>query len=194
MSRLVLACLLMLAAALPVRAELLGRFTQGGRTIELSTDACRGDPARKRALARQGRQLRSGCWSVDGDGNPVIRWRDGRQERLDGSRVRLAPKYAALLEDPPRRPSARQRPSWCPRARFPHERTICADPALAAQDLRLAPLWRDYKARMKLTPAQQAWHKSDFFGKLKACRTDRACIAREQAARRTMYEQALGRR
>jgi hypothetical protein len=194
--RLLLAILLV--ALVPVqahvRADTVGTFRDRLGTVRLMSQPCAGGPTRaKLAIAASRHGQRTGCWSVDANGNPIVRWRDGRRQKLDGNRVRLAPKYAALLEGTAPSPAGVDfpRPSWCPRARFPHERLICQDRELAARDLRLAPLWRDFKQQRRLTAAQQAWHKSDFFSRQKACGADKACIAREQSAQVARYEDAL---
>lgn len=188
------ALLAALCACTAAHAETVGTFKDGRSVIRLGSEPCQGRTGgEKQAVATSGRSTRSGCWSVDDDGNPVVRWRNGQSQRLDGNRVQLPRKYAALLEDDPAAaPRDRfPRPSWCPRARFPHEKLVCRDRELAAQDLQLAPLWRDFKARHHLTAAQTAWHKSDFFGRLKACGANKACISKEQQAQRALYDNAL---
>jgi len=81
------------------------------------------------------------------------------------------------------------RPAWCPDARFPHERLVCTDAELADRDLRLASLWRPY--RSTLSPAAEAWHKSEYFRRLKACGADKACIVREQETQMRRYREGL---
>lgn len=81
------------------------------------------------------------------------------------------------------------RPAWCTHAHFPHERLVCTDPELAARDLRLASLWRPY--RSTLSRAEEAWHKSDYFRRLKACGADRACIVSEQETQMRRYRDGL---
>lgn len=81
------------------------------------------------------------------------------------------------------------RPAWCPDARFPHERLVCADAELAGRDLRLASFWAPY--RRTLSRADEAWHKSDYFQRLKACGADKACIVNEQDAQLRRYRAGL---
>ena len=81
------------------------------------------------------------------------------------------------------------RPAWCPDARFPHERLVCSDAELADRDLRLASLWRPY--RSTLSRAAEAWHKSDYFRRLKACGADKACIVSEQETQMRRYREGL---
>lgn len=189
-----LALLAALCASGSAGAETVGTFKDRHGTIRLTSQACAGGTSgQKRAVATSSRGTRSGCWAVGEDGNPVVHWHDGQRQQLDGNLVRLSPKYAALLEDEPGAGGGNgfPRPAWCPRARFPHEKAVCRDPELAAQDLQLAPLWREFKARRQLTATQTAWHKSDFFHRLKTCGADKACISREQQAQRALYENAL---
>jgi hypothetical protein len=177
-----------------VSADTIGTFKDRHGTIDLTSQPCAGATAgEKRAQATGRRGTRTGCWSVGTDGHPVVRWSDGRRQHLDGNRVRLSAKYRALLEDAPQAAPASRfpRPGWCARAHFPHEQRICGDPQLAAADLQLAPLWRTFKTRRRLSVAEQAWHKSDFFARLKACGDSKACIDREQRVQRAMYEAAL---
>jgi hypothetical protein len=142
---------------------------------------------------------------VDRDTNPVVRWRDGSKEVLDGNHVRLEPRFAALLQlprrerDPPATRNAEvnksgtwDRPRWCAKARFPHERLVCADASLSAADLALAPLWRRYQAGLE--PGIRAWVKRDYFLRLKACGAQHVCVAREQEAQRRLYLEALEQR
>lgn len=153
---------------------------------------------------RLGSRPSEGCWRVDQDTNPVVRWRDGSKAVLDGDHVRLEPRFAALLRSPPPRralPSTSNaavdkagtwdRPRWCAKARFPHERLVCADPSLSAADLALAPLWRRYQEGLE--PGVRAWVKRDYFLRLKACGAQRDCVAREQDAQRRLYLAALER-
>lgn len=177
-----------------VSADTIGTFKDRRGAIELTSQPCAGAGAgEKRALATGRRGTRTGCWSVGADGDPVVRWSDGRRQRLDGNRVRLSSKYRALLEDAPDAAAAGRfpRPAWCARAHFPHEKRICGDRQLAAADLQLAPLWRQFKAQRRLSVGEQAWHKSDFFARLKACGDSKSCIDREQRVQRAMYENAL---
>ena len=102
-----------------------------------------------------------------------------------------APRAAA--PEPPSRNAALSRdfarPAWCPDARFPHERLVCTDAELADRDLRLAALWRPY--RSTLSRAAEAWHKSDYFRRLKACGADKACIVGEQETQMRRYREGL---
>lgn len=179
------------------RAETLARFDAGGDEILLMTEACgaRGSKL-QRAQKTAGGQRLAGCWAVNARGNPVAMWSDGEVQELDQARVRLAPKFAAMLEDadPPRAaPADFPRPAWCRDARFAHERLVCRDKELAAADLALAPLWRSYRTELKLNAVQQGRQKSDYFRRLKACGANKPCIAREQAAQMRLYRNALGR-
>ena len=81
------------------------------------------------------------------------------------------------------------RPAWCPDARFPHERLVCSDAELADRDLRLASLWRPY--RSTLSRAAEAWHKGEYFRRLKACGADKACIVSEQETQMRRYREGL---
>ena len=81
------------------------------------------------------------------------------------------------------------RPAWCADAHFRHERLICADAELAQRDLRLASLWRPY--RSTLSRAAEAWHKSDYFRRLKACGADKVCIMSEQETQMRRYREGL---
>jgi hypothetical protein len=198
-STLLLAVLLALATP-SAGAAVMGVHTGAEGEVRLHTEACRrGSGQRATREPRSGRAT-EGCWKVDRDTNPVVRWRDGRRQVLDGDQVRLAPAFAALLQPPPAAQEAApgkavpagRRPGWCSRARWPHERLVCADPALAAADLALAPLWRRYQA--DLEPGTRAWVKRDYFQRLKACGAQRECVAREQASQRQLYLAALAQR
>lgn len=195
---------LLLATSFVSRADRLATYRTTGGDIVLMTEACAaGGRAAQRAYRRRGSGVLEGCWATNEQGNPVVTWRDGQVRELDQSRVRLAPKYAALLDDaePPaavqrQRPARRDfpRPGWCRAASHDHERAICRDAALSAADLQLAPLWRAYRSQQKLDKLEQARTKSDYFRRLKACRTDKDCIAREQSAQARFYREALGAR
>ena len=201
---IVFLCLLATGA----RAELLGTHPHRSGTVELMTELCSaGQPAAgQRARQAAGGRGRQGCWGVDRAGNPVVTWRDGGELVLDGNKVKLSPRMAGLLERAeasrarlppnasapaarPRAEAAFARPAWCPNARFPHERRVCADAELAARDLRLASLWWPY--RRTLSRADEAWHKSDYFRRLKACGADKACIFGEQETQMRHYRAAL---
>jgi hypothetical protein len=109
-----------------------------------------------------------------------------------GARPRAdAPPLAAPQPPPPSalRPREFERPAWCPHARFPHERLVCNDAELAERDLRLASLWRQY--RSTLSRAAEAWHKSDYFRRLKACGADKACIVTEQEIQMRRYREGV---
>ena len=66
--------------------------------------------------------------------------------------------------------------------------------ATCSADLALAPLWQAYRTRLALNDIQQARIRSDYFQRLRACGSQRACIASEQAAQARLYRQALERR
>ncbi len=212
------ACTLVLVAVAGLltggaRAELLGTHPHRTGTVHLMTELCRANDQRSGQRARQTVSGRQGCWGVDHAGNPVVTWRDGSELVLDGNKVRLSPRMSGLLERaeasrrgtsakssaPTPRPPAPgavapgrrdfARPAWCPNARFPHERLVCADAQLAARDLQLASLWFPY--RRTLSRGAEAWHKSDYFRRLKACGADKACIAGEQATQMRRYRGAL---
>ena len=68
-------------------------------------------------------------------------------------------------------------------------RATCSDPALAAADLALVPLWQSY--RQGISPLEPARVKAEYFGRLKACHADRACIAAEQSSQQRFYRRAL---
>jgi hypothetical protein len=196
----------LLAVAAEGRGEPLATFGTGADEVVLLTERCGAtDGGMQRATRASGPGARHGCWAVNAQGNPVVLWGDGEVQELDESRIRLASRYAAMLEEPPRpaaavpsRGSARERdfarPAWCRNARQPHERLICRDRELAAGDLTLGPLWRAYRDRENLSELEQAGHKSRFFRRLKACGADKPCIAREQAERMRFYREALARR
>lgn len=200
------------------RAELLGTHPHRNGTVHLMTDLCREEDPSVGQRARQtvGGREHHGCWGVDRAGNPVVTWSDGSELELDGDKVRLSRRMAGLLEErakdspaqtvrpraevpraagpepPPRSAAARRdfaRPAWCPDARFPHERLVCTDAELAARDLRLASLWRPY--RSTLSRAAEAWHKSEYFRRLKACGADKACIVSEQETQMRRYREGL---
>lgn len=66
----------------------------------LLTESCGTPDSRiQRAVGRTGDQRLEGCWSVNARGNPVVMWGDGRVLEVAESRVRLARKYAAMLND-----------------------------------------------------------------------------------------------
>ena len=200
------------------RAELLGTHPHRNGTVHLMTDLCRGDnpSAGQRARQTVGGRERQGCWGVNRVGNPVVTWSDGSELELDGDKVRLSRRMAGLLEEPtkePPTPTARPRteipraaapeppsrsamarrdfvrPAWCPNAHYPHERLVCTDAELADRDLRLASLWRPY--RSSRSPAAVAWHKSDYFRRLKRCGADKACIFSEQETQMRRYREGL---
>ena len=201
----VVACALLLAVLGPLtgsaRAELLGTHPHPNGTVYLMNDLCREDDPSAGQRARQtvGGRERHGCWGIDRAGNPVVTWSEGSELVLDGDKVRLSRRLTRLLErtaaPPPRprrsaaAPDGFARPAWCPNARFPHERLVCSDAELADRDLRLASLWRPY--RRTLNPTAQAWHKSDYFRRLKACGADKACIVNEQETQMRRYGEAL---
>lgn len=192
------------------RAELLGTHPHRHGTVHLMTDLCRDDDPSPGQRARQtveGRE-RHGCWGVDRAGNPVVTWSDGSELMLDGNKVKpprgmaeaSAPTahprdgvpLAAAAQPPSRSAAARRdfaRPTWCPDARFPHERLVCIDAELADRDLHLASLWWPY--RRTLSRAAAAWHKRDYFLRLKACGADKACIVSEQELQMHRYRQGL---
>ncbi len=175
------------------RAELLGTHPHRDGTVQLMTDPCHeGDPsAGQRVRQTVGGRERHGCWIADRADNPVVTWSDGGELVLDGEKVKLSRRIAALLEERADAPQPRDfvRPAWCPQARFPHERLVCTDAELADRDLRLASLWRPY--RRTLTPAAVTWHKSDYFRRLKACGADKACIVGEQELQMRRYRLEL---
>lgn len=106
---------------------------------------------------------------------------------------RRAEVARAAAPEPPSRSAARPnnfaRPAWCADARFPHERLVCTDAELADRDLRLASLWRPY--RSTLSRAAEAWHKSEYFRRLKACGANKACIVSEQETQMRRYREGL---
>jgi hypothetical protein len=224
------ACVLVLAVlglmASGVGAEQRGTQPHPNGPVFQMTVLCRQhDPgAGKRARQTVGGREHQGCWSVDGAGNPVVTWDDGSELELDGNKVKLSRRMAALLGEgvdaspppPPAETSAQgararaeaprvaapeprsrsalrprdfARPAWCPDARFPHERLVCNDAELAERDLRLASLWRQY--RSTLSRAAAAWHKSDYFRRLKACGADKTCIVTEQETQMRRYREGL---
>ncbi len=187
--------------------ETMGSFKHPRGEIRLLTASCRpGTGIGQQAvqdLAAGGR--RQGCWGVNRAGDPVISWADGAEQVLDGNRVRLAPRFAALIQEPPaapppapppspaqqpeRPPAAAEdftRPGWCARAGFPHERLVCADRELATRDLQLAQAWRDL--RPQLSRNQRDRIPRDYFQRLKRCGADKACVTREQLAQLRRYE------
>lgn len=194
---------LVLGACAGAHADQLASYRVGASDIALMTEPCGAENGKiLRARRRAHGSAVDGCWAVNGRGNPVVMWGDGEVQELNESRVRLAPKYAAMLGDgAPHGAAPTQdtpapafaRPAWCMDARQAHERLICRDAALSAADLSLAPLWRSYRAALKLNDIQQGRQKSDYFRRLKACGAQKECIAREQAAQMRLYRQALQR-
>jgi hypothetical protein len=193
-----------LAASLSAHGDQLASYkSRGGQEIALMTEPCGAKGGKsQRAHKRSKGSETDGCWAVNRRGNPVVRWGDGRVQELKASRVRLAPKYAAMLEDAdaPGEAQAETAPApafaratWCKDAKLPHERLICRDPELAATDLALAPLWQSYRTELKLNAVQQGRVKSDYFRRLKACGAQKDCIVREQAAQTRFYRDALAR-
>lgn len=166
------------------------------------TERCGATKAKmQRAYQNSKNGRRDGCWAVNVRGNPVVLWGDGEVLEIDQSQVTLAPKYKDMLEDLETAvaPDGHKaplngfpRPAWCRDARFAHEKLVCRDKDLAAADLALAPLWRDYRNELKLNQVQQGRMKSDYFRRLKACGANRKCIAREQASQKRFYERELG--
>ena len=206
-----LAALCLLANS--ARAELLGTYAHRSGTVQLWTELCRADDpgSGQRAQQTVGGRERRGCWGLDRAGNAVVTWSDGSELELDGDKVKLSRWMVGVLEErseAPRRatpatpraaapappsPGAAEprdwpRPAWCPDARFPHERLVCADAELAERDLRLSSLWRPY--RRTLSRGAEMWHKSDYFRRLKACGSDKACIVGEQEAQMHLYREA----
>ena len=188
------------------RAELLGTHPHRIGSVQLMTDLCRAGDATlgQRAWQTVGGRERQGCWGVDRAGNPVVTWSDNSELVLDGNKVRLSRRMAGLLEraeasrpraaapEPPSvsaGPRNFARPAWCPNANFPHERLVCIDAELATRDSRLASLWWPY--RRTLSRGAEAWHKSDYFRRLKACGADKACIVSEQETQMRRYREGL---
>lgn len=201
----VLRALLIAAAVLgrtgTTSADPLASYRAADVDIVLMTNPCVTDSGRAQMAVRRsrGHEL-GGCWRVNARGNPFVTWSDGTAQELTGSRVKLAPKYAAMLDDTDRAPgppsasgadAGYPRPSWCKSARFPHERLICDDPRLAAADLSLGPLWRAYRRRLELSGVQQARQRADYFKRLRACGAHPECIAQEQSSQMRLYRQAL---
>lgn len=204
MSRPCLTLLLLLAWISPVAADVLARYTSPDGAIDLLDQRCAGGAGKIQQARKQAAAGRlDGCWAVNAKGNPVVVWSDGTVDELDHERVRLSPKYTALLEEATqaRAPAVRDRPAsqfarpaWCASASFAHEKAICRDRDLAAADLALAPLWRSYRETASLNAVQQGRTKSAYFQRLKACGAQRACIAREQRAQARFYREQLARR
>jgi hypothetical protein len=199
--RVMLVGILLLAATGAARSDELASFTEGNVAIVLRTDPCgAADSEIQRAVKRVDDMRFDGCWTLNGRGNPVVLWNDGRVQELDESRLTLAPRYAALLKEFDALPPSAGRPAstsgfsrafWCKDASFPHERLICSDPELARADLALSPLWRSYRQEMRLDAAAEKRVKRDYFSRLKACGARKPCIAREQAAQERFYREAL---
>lgn len=94
--------LLVVSLWAPACADTLAVVQVPGGEITLLTEACGPPEGRiQRAIRRTGDQRVEGCWSVNARGNPVVIWSDGRVQEVAESRVRLAPKYAAMLDDQP---------------------------------------------------------------------------------------------
>jgi uncharacterized protein len=66
---------------------------------------------------------------------------------------------------------------------------VCTNAELADRDLRLAALWRPY--RRTLSRTAEAWHKSEYFRRLKACGADKACILSEQETQMRRYREGV---
>jgi hypothetical protein len=194
----------MLLTACVARADELATFSDGRTAITLRTELCGPrDSAIQRAVKRIDAMRFDGCWSMTRRGNPIVLWNDGTVQELDESRLRLTPRYLALLKELELQlPRQDQRSStgdfrrafWCKDASFPHERLICGDPDLAKADLDLAPLWRAYRQEMRLDGVEERRVKRDYFRRLKACGAKKPCVAREQAAQERFYRQALRQR
>ena len=176
----------------PACADALATYRDGAYEILLMTQKCAPGLSGQRAYRRSSSSLLEGCWTVNARGNPVVRWQAGGTQELRESRVRLTPAYAALLDEHSAQSleTGFPRASWCKRAKYPHERSICTNASLAAADLALAPLWQSY--RRKATQLEQARVKGEYFRRLKACGADEACIAGEQSAQTNFYRRSLG--
>jgi hypothetical protein len=185
-------------------ADPLATYQAAGEHVVLMTERCGAKGARmQRASKRSEAETQDGCWAVNARGNPVVLWSDGQVQEIDQSQVKLAPEYERMLQDlepaavanrKEAPPHNRQRPAWCDKAGFPHEKLVCRDRDLSAADLALAPLWRAYRNERRLNQVQQGRVKSDYFRRLKACGARKACISREQASQRRFYEAELARR
>lgn len=199
-----LAVAVVLGSALGAGAAPLASHSTVEHSIVLMTEPCPGgDDGRRRAYRISTTERIEGCWSVNARGNPEIAWPgEPRVQEFDESLFRLDPRYAELLQHAPPPPAAAQpapaegsafpRPDWCRNARQPHERLVCRDRELSAEDLKLGALWQAYRTEQKLGRAEQARHKNEFYRRLKACGADRDCVAAEQAARILFYREALG--
>jgi hypothetical protein len=185
------------------RSDQLASYrTVQGHDIRLMNDPCdaRNGKAR-RAHKRIGGKELAGCWQVNAQGNPVVRWSDGQLDELSESRVRLAPRYAAMLEEVEPGASGDEtpsgpgvwRPEWCSRATLPHERLICRDRELLAGNQTLSGLWQAYRTQPDLGEIELGRVRSEYFNRLKACGAQKSCLARAQAAQISFYRKALGR-
>ena len=174
-------------AACAAHTEPLGTLAHSRGPIHLFTEACTrgtGQQAEQREAVRE----RRGCWQSTPAGNVVVTWEGGARQVLDGNRVKLAPRLAALLDEPEAADFAR--PVWCAQARLPHEHAVCSDPELAARDLELAGLWHAWRAAQKDGRAAENRVRRDYFQRLRACGADKDCITREQQVQMQRYRLA----
>ena len=177
-------------AACAEHTEPLGTMDHRRGQIRLFDEACAGGSG-QRAVQREAVHERRGCWQSTPAGNVLVTWEDGARQVLDGNRVKLAPRVAALLEEPGlEAPEDFARPVWCAQAKLPHERAVCSDPDLAARDLALSDLWRAWRSTQKDGRAAETRVRRDYFQRLKACGADKDCIAREQQVQMQRYRRA----
>ena len=184
-------------------ADQLATYEAAGEHVALLTERCGAKNAKMQRAAKRTEEVTlGGCWAVNARGNPVVLWGDGQVQEIDQSLVKLAPEYERMLQDLESATVANrqdvpphnwQRPAWCAEAGFAHEKQVCRDKDLSAADLALAPLWRAYSNQLRLNQVQQGRVKSDYFRRLKACGTRKACISREQVSQRRFYEKELAR-
>jgi len=81
----------------------------------------------------------------------------------------------------------------CAKAKQPDEKAICADRALADQDVRMATLWWVMEKAPMMMGARGAARDAQraFLKERTACAADKACIAKAYGARIDALEQAV---
>lgn len=194
--------ILLFAAAMGASSALCaGQFAtyQAGKyTVILMTDKCSGNSSgiSRRAFMKPAGGAIDGCWWVNGRDNPVVTWTGGRIQELNAEQVRLQPRYALAIQEQPAAAAGPSfaRPEWCKNARQPYELAVCGDRELASNSMQLGTLWRAFRAAKQLDRMQEARYRSEYLGRLKACKGVRGCVANEQSARMRIYREALASR
>ena len=152
LSALAVCCLSSCLASTPTQPngppETMASFAHPRGEIRLLTAKCAASAGTGQQavqdLAKGGQ--RQGCWGVNPAGNPVISWADGAEQVLDGNRVRLSPRFAALIDNPARAavaaaPSALPAPSVPATPSAQSTSTPSAPSATPAADHFPRPVW-----------------------------------------------------